>query len=140
MLQMIEFRGENSQLRLSKESGSTVISLITEVKVPAEASIPNKHRAAALQVEWVPIGRLRSNPRNPRTHSKKQKKQLADMIRKFGFNSLIAIDHDETIMCGQRRKRTKAKDAPTQGSPFSKFALLGGVISARHFSNQHLPK
>ena len=37
------------------------------------------------RVEWAPIATIRPNPKNARTHSRKQIRQIAASIRKFGF-------------------------------------------------------
>ena len=39
-----------------------------------------------------PIGDLKSNPRNARTHSKRQIRQIAASIEEFGFTNPILID------------------------------------------------
>jgi DNA modification methylase len=59
--------------------------------------------AGALRIEWVPIGQLRPNPRNPRTHSKKQIKQIAASIRKFGFLNPVLVDGDNMALAGHGR-------------------------------------
>jgi DNA modification methylase len=56
-----------------------------------------------LSVERVPIGRLRPNPRNPRTHSKKQIKQIGASIRKLGFLNPLIVDSENTILAGHGR-------------------------------------
>jgi DNA modification methylase len=55
------------------------------------------------QIEWVPIGTLRPNPRNGRTHSKKQLKQIAASIRQFGFINPLIVDNDDTVLAGHGR-------------------------------------
>jgi ParB-like chromosome segregation protein Spo0J len=69
-----------------------------------------KHRAATnarssdmLSIEHVPIGRLRANPRNPRTHSKKQIRQIGASIRKLGFLNPLIVDGENTILAGHGR-------------------------------------
>jgi ParB-like chromosome segregation protein Spo0J len=55
------------------------------------------------QIEWVLIGTLRPNPRNGRTHSKKQLKQIAASIRQFGFINPVIVDNDDTVLAGHGR-------------------------------------
>jgi ParB-like chromosome segregation protein Spo0J len=43
------------------------------------------------------------NPKNPRTHSKKQIKQIAASIRKFGFLNPLIVDDQNTILAGHGR-------------------------------------
>ena len=52
------------------------------------------------QIELWPIVRLRPNPRNVRTHTDEQVRQLADLIAEVGFNSAIAVDGEGNILKG----------------------------------------
>lgn len=54
-------------------------------------------------IQMVPISNLTPNPRNARTHSKKQSGQIADSIRAFGFNNPILIDESNVIIAGHGR-------------------------------------
>ncbi len=56
-----------------------------------------------LNVEYRRVGELKPNPRNPRTHSKKQIRQIARSIRRFGFNNPVLIDAEDTIVAGHGR-------------------------------------
>ena len=56
-----------------------------------------------LEIEYLPTETLRPYPRNARTHSKKQIKQIADSIRQFGFTNPILIDKDQMILAGHGR-------------------------------------
>lgn len=47
--------------------------------------------------------KLRPNPRNARTHSKKQIRQIADSIQAFGFAVPLLIDRDGLIIAGHGR-------------------------------------
>lgn len=49
------------------------------------------------------IGSLRPYSRNARTHSKKQVRQIADSIDRFGFTNPILISHDGEIIAGHGR-------------------------------------
>jgi ParB-like chromosome segregation protein Spo0J len=46
---------------------------------------------------------LKVNLRNPRTHSKKQVRQIADSIRQFGFTNPVLLDEDDVILAGHGR-------------------------------------
>lgn len=46
---------------------------------------------------------LRSNPNNPRTHSKRQIKQIKRSIERFGFTNPIIIDREGRIIAGHGR-------------------------------------
>ena len=56
-----------------------------------------------LEIEYLPTGALRPYPRNARTHSKKQIRQIADSIRQFGFTNPLLIDKDQMILAGHGR-------------------------------------
>ncbi len=55
------------------------------------------------KIEYTPVSDLKLRSTNPRTHSKKQIRQIADSIKQFGFNNPILIDLDDTIVAGQGR-------------------------------------
>jgi hypothetical protein len=54
-------------------------------------------------IEPTPVTRLRPYPGNPRTHSKKQVRQIADSIRRFGFTNPVLIGEDGEIVAGHGR-------------------------------------
>jgi DNA modification methylase len=49
------------------------------------------------------ISRLKPNPRNARTHSKRQIRQVADSIKEFGFLVPVIVDETSTILAGHAR-------------------------------------
>lgn len=49
------------------------------------------------------IAELKPYPRNARTHSQRQLKQLADSIERFGFTNPVLIDGDGQILAGHGR-------------------------------------
>ncbi len=58
---------------------------------------------AAVQVIEQEIGALRPYPRNARTHSKKQVKQIAASIERFGFTNPVLVSEDGEIVAGHGR-------------------------------------
>jgi hypothetical protein len=48
----------------------------------------------------VPIDQVRPHPRNPRTHTKKQIRQIAASIRAVGFAAPVLIDEDKVLIAG----------------------------------------
>ena len=52
------------------------------------------------QIKWVSP---HTNPRNARTHSKKQIRQIADSILAFGFVVPLVVDESNTILLGHGR-------------------------------------
>jgi hypothetical protein len=55
------------------------------------------------RIEMVPLDRLIASKRNARTHSKRQIRQIADAIRRFGFNNPVLIDDGDEIIAGHGR-------------------------------------
>jgi DNA modification methylase len=56
-----------------------------------------------MAVEPMPIASLRPHAGNARTHSKKQIRQIADSIRRFGFTNPVLIGQDGEIIAGHGR-------------------------------------
>jgi DNA modification methylase len=54
-------------------------------------------------IETLPLASLRPWPRNARTHSRKQLRQIADSIKRFGFTNPVLIDSQNTILAGHAR-------------------------------------
>ncbi len=54
-------------------------------------------------MEQVPISVLKPDPRNARTHSKKQVRQIAASIREFGFVNPVLIDEANLVIAGHGR-------------------------------------
>ena len=52
---------------------------------PGASQDRKKEIIKAVEVETVPVRSLRPYPGNPRTHSKKQVRQIADSILRFGL-------------------------------------------------------
>jgi hypothetical protein len=56
-----------------------------------------------LAVEMRPVGVLKRNPRNARTHSSRQVKAIASSIRAFGFTNPVLVDGEGIILAGHGR-------------------------------------
>ncbi|MCW5718547.1 MAG: ParB N-terminal domain-containing protein, partial [Bauldia sp.] len=56
-----------------------------------------------LKVETVSASSLKPRLGNPRTHSKKQIRQIADSIRSFGWTNPILVDNDGGVVAGHGR-------------------------------------
>ena len=56
-----------------------------------------------LAVEQIPVRDLMPNPRNARTHSKGQIRQIAASIREFGFINPVLIDEENRVIAGHGR-------------------------------------
>ncbi len=56
-----------------------------------------------LSVEYWPLADLKSNPRNARTHGRRQITALAAVIKEIGFLNPIGVDDDGMILSGHGR-------------------------------------
>jgi DNA modification methylase len=54
-------------------------------------------------LELLPLTELKPYPRNARMHSKKQVRQIANSIRRFGFTNPVLVDNDNVILAGHGR-------------------------------------
>jgi hypothetical protein len=81
--------------------------MVTEAAMAsADTSASSKNRegpAGSPRIEWIPIGALRRNPRNARTHSKKQIRQIAASIRSAGFLNPVIVDDADMVLAGHGR-------------------------------------
>ena len=56
-----------------------------------------------LRIEYFSLAELVPYPRNARTHSTKQIRQIADSLERFGFTNPILIDNKNMILAGHAR-------------------------------------
>jgi DNA modification methylase len=56
-----------------------------------------------MKIENTPVGELRPYERNARTHSKRQIRQIAKSIQKFGFCNPVLVDNENQIIAGHGR-------------------------------------
>lgn len=54
-------------------------------------------------IQLTSVVSLKPQPNNPRTHSQRQIRQIADSIKTFGFTNPVMIDKDLTIIAGHGR-------------------------------------
>jgi DNA modification methylase len=59
--------------------------------------------ARATQIDLRSPSSLRQNPRNARTHSKKQVRQIANSIQAAGFVGAVIVDEADTVLAGHGR-------------------------------------
>lgn len=57
----------------------------------------------SMEVELLPVKSLRPYPGNARTHSKKQIRQIATSIERFGFTNPVLVSDDNEIVAGHGR-------------------------------------
>ena len=65
--------------------------------VPRGDAIPDR------RIELIPVARLTPYKGNARTHSKRQIRQIADSIERFGFTNPVLIDEAGEIIAGHGR-------------------------------------
>jgi DNA modification methylase len=80
-----------------------------------------------LSVEYRPVGSLVPDPRNARTHPKRQIEQIKASISEFGFTNPILIDPDGNIIAGHGRLRA-AKEIGLEKVP---VIILSGLTEAK---------
>jgi len=85
-------------------------------KIPRAVTAPSGS-VANLQIAYLPPVHLRASATNARTHSKKQLKQIARSIERFGFLNPVLISDDFEIIAGHGRveaaKMLGLKEVPT---------------------------
>jgi DNA modification methylase len=75
-----------------------------ETEAASAAGYRTGHATLATKaIVCQPIKLLKPDPGNPRRHSKKQIRQIADSIKAFGFNVPVLIDRDNSVICGHGR-------------------------------------
>jgi DNA modification methylase len=77
-------------------------------------------------IEVLPVGQLKPYPHNARTHSRKQIRQIAESIRRFGFTNPVLIDDAGQIIAGHGRVEA-AKLIGLAGVPTLKISHLSEV-------------
>src|SRR6266567_3380982 len=58
---------------------------------------------APMAIETLPVDQLKPYARNARTHSRKQIRQIAKSIERFGFTNPVLISDDNEIIAGHGR-------------------------------------
>lgn len=56
-----------------------------------------------LQIETLPVSSLVPHGQNPRQHSRRQIRQIAESIRTFGFKVPVLVDASNRLVCGHGR-------------------------------------
>ena len=77
---------------------------------PSRAHSTAKLTRFTPKTSWVDVGALRSNPRNARTHSKKQIRQIAKSVKQFGFPNSILVDETRMVPAGHGRLEPPCKN------------------------------
>jgi DNA modification methylase len=56
-----------------------------------------------LVIDWIPLGKIKPDPRNPHRHSTAQVSQIAMSIESFNFNVPVLVDADNKLVAGHGR-------------------------------------
>src|SRR3954471_5763114 len=56
-----------------------------------------------LKVQQLPVTGIKPDPRNARTHSKKQVEQIAASMKAFGFTNPLLADEEMVVIAGHGR-------------------------------------
>jgi ParB-like chromosome segregation protein Spo0J len=75
------------------------------------------------QIEVLPLASLRPYPGDARRHSKKQVRQIAESIRRFGFTNPVLISDQGEIIAGHGRVMA-AKDLGLAAVPTVRLSHL----------------
>jgi ParB-like nuclease domain len=62
-----------------------------------------ERRPDVCSIATVALDQIKPHPRNPRTHSKKQVRQIADSIQAVGFASPVLLDEHGVLLAGHGR-------------------------------------
>ena len=84
---------------IDKNGGSCYVPLVNQ---SVAGSLPTLR---PLTVVYRPVGDLKPDPRNARTHPKRQIEQLCASIRQFGFTNPVLIDEADVLIAGHGRLR-----------------------------------
>jgi hypothetical protein len=83
--QLKDLRASAATTKNFMSSGSIRVARSNAPPVPSKSTVLDPIRP--MPIEPVPVASLHPYPGNPRTHSKKQIRQIADSIRQFGFTN-----------------------------------------------------
>src|SRR5947208_16771404 len=75
----------------------------------------------------IPISQIKPNPHNPRTHSGKQIRQIANSIVAFGFTNPLLVDEHGEIIAGHGRYRA----AELLGFTSAPVIIVAGLSRAK---------
>jgi ParB-like nuclease domain len=102
---------------LQLTSPNNTVNACDESDGPSDRPAKSQGTDTDRRIEMVPVTRLAAAKGNARTHSKKQIRQIAESIRRFGFNNPVLVDDGGMIIAGHGRveaaKLLGINDVPT---------------------------
>jgi hypothetical protein len=96
-------------------------------KQVSSTSRGDKSRADPGPIEMVELRKLRLARRNARTHSKKQIRQIADSMLRFGVINPLIVDDQSRIVAGHARFR-RPKATPILAFAHTRLALYTELV------------
>jgi hypothetical protein len=92
-------------IRHDNEAEQVARLLISMMFIPSDDDAVEKPELPALNLGIVyrPTNSIKPEPRNARTHSKKQVAEIAASVRQFGFTNPLLIDVNGVIIAGHGR-------------------------------------
>src|SRR5262245_3954706 len=93
------------------------------------ASLPRggeEERRVQMKIDHTPVCELQPYPSNARKHSRKQVRQIANSIKKFGFCNPVLIDDNKQIIAGHGRVEA-AKLLGIETVPTCRLSHLSGT-------------
>ena len=86
-----------------------------------------------LAVTYRATGSLNPDPRNARTHSKRQLEQIAVSIRQFGFTNPVLIDPEGVLIAGHGRLLAAKSIGMAEVPTIASFPAIrsGGTLPCR---------
>jgi len=73
------------------------------LKTPLGNAVQAAYPRQAATIIRLPIDTILPDPKNPRIHTKRQIRQIANSIESFGFNAPIRIDAQRNVIAGHGR-------------------------------------
>ena len=81
-------------------------------RIKDAAVIAGLSRSTSLAIRYEPIVALRLDPQNPRLHSRKQVRQIANSIKSFGFNVPVLMQSRALSRATAGFWRRRSSDGP----------------------------
>ena len=98
----------------------------------------NQERRNPMNIEYTPVKELRPYAANARTHSRKQIRQIAKSIERFGFCNPVLIDDSKQIVAGHGRVEAAKIDRHRGCADGAAFASKRGRQARLHPCRQQI--
>ena len=88
---------------VAHDAENRIVLLVDSAILLLERRLEMQSTTAQLEVTYLRTTSLKPDPRNPRVHSDKQVRQIAQSIESFGFNVPLLIDDQQKVIAGHGR-------------------------------------